>query len=361
MRIGIDARSYGLSTGTYARNLLRELQYIDDGNEYVVFLRPIDFDAFEPINTRFRKVRANFEAYTLGEQLGFLVLLLRERCDVVHFLMQQQPALYSGTKVTTFHDLTLLKYPIGTGLKSGLFRLLARPFFSWVLKSNDKIIAPTEFTKKELASFARVPGEKIAVTMEAADVTPSKAKKFELPFADFLLYVGNFYEYKNVKMLIESHRLLREKYPQLGLVLVGRLHAPGVQLQRWVADQGMEGVVFTGFIEDSERDWLYARSLAYVFPSKSEGFGLPGLEAMAMGAVVLSSNASCLPEVYGDGALYFDPDDAESLVDAVKKLVSDPVARKRLTERGRAVVDGYSWTRMTMQTRRIYDELRKSV
>ncbi len=95
----------------------------------------------------------------------------------------------------------------------------------------------------------------------------------------------------------------------------------------------------------------------YVFPSLSEGFGLPALEAMQHGAPVASSNATCLPEVYGDAAHYFDPLDVQDMVEKIQQIMDDSDLRKQLIKKGRHQAAKYSWQRMAEQTLEVYQSV----
>ncbi|MGS0038163.1 glycosyltransferase, partial [Escherichia coli] len=90
--------------------------------------------------------------------------------------------------------------------------------------------------------------------------------------ARFLLYVGNFYAYKNVRRLIEAHQRLLAEQPDLGLVLVGRLHRAAQPLIKEIEQSGVRNVTFTGYVTEGQRNWLYENCEAYIFPSLSEGF-----------------------------------------------------------------------------------------
>jgi len=107
-------------------------------------------------------------------------------------------------------------------------------------------------------------------------------------------------------------------------------------------------------VSEGELRWLYEHCAAYVFPSLSEGFGLPGLEAMQHGAPVVSSNATCLPEVYGDAAHYFDPLDVQAMADAINEVITDKDLRARLIAAGHTQAATYSWKRMAEQTLAVY-------
>jgi glycosyltransferase involved in cell wall biosynthesis len=108
-------------------------------------------------------------------------------------------------------------------------------------------------------------------------------------------------------------------------------------------------------VSEGELRWLYEHCAAYVFPSLSEGFGLPGLEAMVHGAPVVSSNATCLPEVYGDAAHYFDPLNVDDIARKITEVLDNQALRNNLIARGHAQAATYSWRRMAEQTLAVYE------
>jgi glycosyltransferase involved in cell wall biosynthesis len=118
-----------------------------------------------------------------------------------------------------------------------------------------------------------------------------------------------------------------------------------------------EGVVFTDYIPDAQLKWALSNTRAYIFPSLSEGFGLPGLEAMHYGAPLVSSNATCLPEVYGGAAHYFDPTDVNDMAAKIDEVLSDQELRKKLIEKGKIQVKKYSWARMAKETLEVYKKV----
>ncbi len=102
---------------------------------------------------------------------------------------------------------------------------------------------------------------------------------------------------------------------------------------------------------------LHSGATCFVFPSRYEGFGLPVLEAMACGAAVACSNTSSLPEVGGDAALYFAPEDIDGLAHALRRLISDPVLRQTLAQKGLEQARRFSWSRTATQTLEVYRSL----
>lgn len=141
------------------------------------------------------------------------------------------------------------------------------------------------------------------------------------------------------------------------MIFVGRPDRETQITQAHVAACGYRNVLFTGFLPDGQRDWLYRHAAAYVFPSLSEGFGLPGLEAMGHGTAVASSKATCLPEIYGQAAAYFDPESVPDMARAIARILDDDAYRESLIAKGHERLECYSWRRMAEETLEIYREV----
>lgn len=362
MHIAIDARIINSSTGRYVERLLHYLQKIDKTNQYTVLVTKKDEKFWKPTNKNFKIKVADFAQYSFAEQIGFKKLLDDLKPDLVHFCMPQQPVMYRGKRVTTFHDMTLVKVvmPDKNPVVYRAKQFVGNFVFRRVARMSSHIIVPTQFTKDELVAFSGIPDDKINITYEAADKTDGPLKKYDHSFKHYIMYVGQQADYKNIKRLGDAHQQLLAKYPGLGLILVGRKDKTATMNEKYFNDNNYKNILFTDFIPDSQRDWLYKNTDAYIFPSLMEGFGLPGLEAMTYGAPVVSSSATCLPEVYGKAANYFEPTDVDDIARAIDEVLSDKTRRDELIKLGYAQIKKYSWERMAKQTHAIYlDALNK--
>ncbi len=361
MHIAIDARIINSSTGRYIERLLTYLEKLDSPHEFSILVRSKDRDYYTPRNKNFKVVVADFADYTLsGEQLGYYWFLRRLNPDLVHFCMPQQPLLYSGKNVTTVHDLNLLKIKENEGMswpvlkfKQAVFRRLLRT----VTKRSAFVLTPTQFTKDDLLGFQPVPDERVIVTYEAADLV----SKIEEPIVryknkKFMIIVGRAEKYKNQKGAIEAHQLLLTTHPDLHLVIIGKRDKTSHELEEWTLQEGYRQIEFFGFASDQQLAWFYNHCAAYAFPSFMEGFGLHALEAMKHGAPVASSNATCLPEVLGDAALYFDPAKPYDMAQQIRRILDDKKLRRDLIKKGTAQAKKYSWKRMAEQTLAAYNQ-----
>ena len=362
-KIVIDARELRTSTGRYIERLLHYLPEIDDANEYVVLLKPKDISGWRTKSEHWQVVECGRDEFSFDEQIGFKRQLDGLQADLVHFGMVQQPVFYRGRVVTTIHDLTTVRFdnPAKNKLVFKLKQSIYKQVIRRAARKSVAVITPSEFVKTDVVQFTGISPAKITVTHEAADpIVASPAALPSLQNKQFIMYVGRPTPHKNLERLIEAFTLLRANHPALHLVLAGKTDANYRRTAALVEAKGTSNVIFTDFVSEGELRWLYEHCAAYVFPSLSEGFGLPGLEAMQHGAPVVSSNATCLPEVYGEAAHYFDPLSVQAMADAINEVITDKDRRARLIAAGYAQIATYSWRRLAEQTLAVYKNALKS-
>jgi len=355
--IVIDARQLYTSSGRYTEGLLRYLQQIDYEHRYTVLVTPKDAEVWQATNPLFTKVVCPTKEFTFAEQTTMLKQIKNLRPDLVFFPFVQQPIFYRGPVVTTIQDLTTLRFRNPT--KNWLIFTVKRWVYSWVNKramhKSRLLIAPTKFVRDDAVAFSHVPASKFTVTYESADPLPRSSSP--LPYLqkkDFIMYVGRPQPHKNLWRLIEAFQILQKTRPALLLVLVGKKDAAYDLIEARVKKEGIANIIFAGFVPDAGLRWVYEHCRAYVFASLSEGFGLPPLEAMLHGAPVVSSNASCIPEVLGDAPHYFDPLDVPDMARAIAEVLDDPALRTKLIQKGAKQVAKYSWKRMAEQTLNVF-------
>ena len=362
MKIIIDARMlFWTGIGRYTRALLDELQVLDTANEYLVLVRRADWALFEPSVANFKKVECSINPYTLSEQWALYLQLKALKPDLVHFTAPNAPLLYRGTRVVTVHDLTLLDYDTsrGSGFRKVL-RGLKRLPFRLVLANDARfataLITATDFVHDQLIERLGAPSKRVYTTLLAADPNiagPASIDRFG-QLGQYIFYIGNMYPYKNISSTISALGELKS-HPTLQLVIAGKRDSFSAQLEALAHQLGVgDRVKFIGYVSDGEMVSLYRTAALYVNPSLSEGFGLQGLEAMSHGAPVVAARASCLPEVYGDAAEYFDPYDALDQARAIALVLDDAVVRKRLSAAGTERVKTFSWKKMATETLAVY-------
>lgn len=359
-KIVIDARIIKTTTGRYIERLLHYLQHQDYQNEYVVLLR--NKKDWQPKSENFKTIAAPIEDFSFAEQIRLKKIIAGLKPDLVHFPMPQFPLLYRGKRVSTVHDLTMLNFkhrhwnPFTDGLKRAVFKLVLKR----AVTKADRVITPSRYVKKELVKNYKADPANIKVTYESADDLAAHPKEYRpLKGKKFIFYVGNMFPHKNIERLLQAFDLLHQTHPDIHLALVGKRKRFHDELEALVTHDGIKNVHFTGFMPDAQLAWMYANARAYVFPSLSEGFGLPGLEAMRHNCAVISSKATCLPEIYKDAAYYFNPTDVEDIAQAIGSVLDDANLRKQLILRGKKRVKLFSWDTMAQETLDIYREALK--
>ncbi len=376
MRIGIDARFFGIKQkglGRYTQKLVEKLEKVslEDGNQYFVFLKKENFAEYQPCNPNFHKVLADFQWYTFAEQIYFPWLLCKHNLDLVHFPHFNVPVFYCKKFIVTIHDLTLLHFPTvrNSTLHPIFYRLkfLAyRATIKLAIMRAQSIIAISQFTKSDIAKHYGVRAEKkTIVTYEACEdfcmmssgQDTGILQKYGI-LKPYLIYVGNAYPHKNLERLVLAFSEVLVEKKDLQLVLVGKDDYFYQRLREFILERKIEDVIFVYDVSDYELDILFHKSIANIFPSLYEGFGLPPLEAMSKGVPVVSSDHPCMREVLGDSAYFFDGENVPAIAAAMKKIIEDENLRQELIKKGFQQVKKYSWEKMARETLAVYNNIR---
>lgn len=381
-RIGIDARFYGplgKGLGRYTQEIVDQVTALDSENEYVIFLSKNNFDEFIPQSNRVTKVLADIPWYGLAEQIQMPRIISKQKLDLIHFPHFNVPIFCSVPFVVTIHDLILTKFPTIRATTLGpliyfLKNIAYRLVIGIAVKRSQKIIAVSEYTKKDIIEQFGVQPDKVSMIYEGvADLHQSVDLRFTAKLkaeeilsgycilGPYLLYVGNAYPHKNLESLINVFIRLRKHHPFLKLVLVGRDDYFYHRLKLFAQEAGdnNQSIIFPGYVPDRDLQTLFEHAAVYVFPSKYEGFGLPPLEAMSRGCAVVSSTATCLPEVLGDAAGYFDPNNEEAMYQTIESVLVNPTVKNQLISRGKERIKLYSWFKAGQETLKIYQRVLK--
>ncbi len=371
MKIAIDARFLGpegTGIGKYTEKLLENLQILDSENEYKVLLRRNNFDLFKPKSKNFEKVLVSARWYGVKEQLLMPFILLKINPELVHFPHFNIPLLYPGKFVVTIHDIINSEYKGSSSTTRSLpIYYLKRVGYELSIRQavnrSKKIFVPSEFIKTKLIETFDSSDSKIKVTYESADdvflksssALEEKRKRILKSFGlekPFLLYVGAAYKHKNLENLFQSLNLITKK---ISLVIVSKKDIFTDRLLKKAKKAGVEDrLVVTGFVPNEDLAVLYKQAECLVFPSLSEGFGLPGIEAFASGCPVVCSDIPVLREIYADAAYYFDPKDPKNIASKLELIIKNSKLKIELREKGLEQVKKYSWRKMAQETLSVY-------
>jgi len=376
MHIAIDARFVGpeqTGLGRYTEELLHGLASLDSANKYSVLLSKPGMSYFRPAASNFRKVEADFTWYSMQEQLKMPALLKKLRPDLVHFCHFNVPLFYNKPFVVTIHDLIKDEFKgKESTTRSSLVYMLKhwayRRTVNHAIVKSRAVITISEASRQKILKRYPVKGKKIFITYEAADPRFAKyrslvvndseqaelKKKYGIKFP-FLLYVGNAYPYKNLNRLLAALKNVDRRYALVNPCARSVFYD---ELASQAAKLGLQDrVVLPGYVSDDDLAKLYRLATAYVFPSLSEGFGLPLLEAQMAGLPVVASSSPPLPEIGGRGALYFDPYDTRDMAEKINKVLTDEKIRAKLVVQGDLNLKRFNWEKTAQSTLAVYKKI----
>lgn len=257
------------------------------------------------------------------------------------------------TTVSTFYDLQVLAYPDFFPAGARAERL---SHFRQMLAKSSRIAAISRFSRQEAIRQGADPGRirEIPIRMaRSRRAVPMEKPPFDLASRRYVLYPANLWRHKNHELLLSAFAMARDQGLPLDVILVctGDGRDRLAPLRQLAADLGLSGsVLLTGFIQEHELEGLYQHSLAVVFPSLYEGFGMPVIEAMARGIPVACSNNTALGEVAGAAALLFHPGNPQQISDALLRLAQEPGLRERLIQRGLQQAEQYAQVAVMAET-----------
>ena len=301
----------------------------------------------------------------LWEQVELPRQLQRARIDVFHVTANRGlPYRHVCKYVLTCHDIIdrLPEYCDGEN-RRGAWRKRYADLAG--RHSADRYITVSEFSKQDICRFHGLPAERVTVIYNAAHsrfhekVAPERIaqarERYRLP-AQYFLFLGGFDKRKNVSAVVEAFAQLPADLPHL--VLAGEQKREYAAVASRIEARGLrERVCCPGTIADEDLAAIYQGALAFVHPSRYEGFGLQLVEAMASGVPVLASQTTSLPEILGGCGLLFDPEDSRSIAQQVERIAGDADLRTALAEQGRQRAKFFSWQKAAGETLQLYRSL----
>lgn len=265
-------------------------------------------------------------------------------------------AIKGKRMVTTFHDMNYSKFKecyTNTFTNNVNEKELLQ---KKSLERADKIIAISHHTKKDLVELWNVNPEKIVVIHHGVDKNKiSNIRTSRIIEEPYILYVGERYGFKNFARFLQSFALINEKFRDLKLICTGRAFSEGEKNQ--IASLHVMDKIVQIYANEQTMAQLYRDAEMFVYPTYSEGFGMPILEAMVYDCPVVVSNASCLPEVAGDACLYFDPFQVEDMAQKMELLLTSSNLRNELVTKGRIQLEKFSWEKSAQEHMEVYQSL----
>jgi glycosyltransferase involved in cell wall biosynthesis len=362
-RIGVDllVLSQFTDTGmiTYAEEILPRLFEAMPDCEWVLFLKePSQFrlDLSKYPNVTIKKSRWMVSSWA-WKIIGIIVDPFFERLDVLFIPVSRAPLIKTCKLIIFVHDVGFLTMP--EYLKAGTVRK-TRAAMRQSEQKADLLLTNSLFTRDEFCRWYKTPESKVKVTYLGVDeklfnlrAVPDKVRDQILERygvrRPYVLYLGVIQGRKNLVRLIEAQEIWHRQVGELQLVLAGKLGWNCNEIYEQAA-RFPEDVALTGRIRTEHLPILYGNAACYVLPSLYEGFGIPVIEAMACGVPTVLSNRSSLPEVGGDAAVYFNPEDPLAIAGAILKVVQSPDLRQKMITAGLDRAAEFTWTRIGENT-----------
>lgn len=353
----------------YIYNLITNLCNIDKENTYIVYVLK-DFEAYAkqilPASLRLKVIPwdssfINVICRSLFSQQFWYNEEKLEQFDIFHSPFFHAPKFKHAKVILTVHDLRLYRYPTTYTLPRFLYLYFA---VRNSIRRANHIISISQFTKNEIVDTCHVDPNKITIIHEAinrkdfsiesiipVDLAPETKLLEHIPF---ILSVGHIEPRKNYERLITAFISLKQRpnTEKLKLVIVGKKAHHFKHTMQLIETN--KDVIYLNFVSRSTLLWLYKNASLFAFPSFYEGFGFPPLEAACFGTISAVSNHSCIPEICGNAAIYFNPFDVKGMSNALYDGLYNEVVisqQKQLIEQN---LNRFSWKKNAEQTVNIY-------
>lgn len=369
MNIGIEitkAHHKDGGFGVYPRKLIKNLLGIDNENNYVVFTSKF-IDELNIFNNCRQILVPSSDGIANFLKLYFFFKKIIEKydIDILHLL-----SLYGiyGSPCLTISTVFDLRHLVVSELNERKFgKAIYKYWLPYLLKNSCHFIAISEETKMAMNKHLGISNDKITVTCLGHEIDlsiMSEEKKIDIP-ERYFLWVGMVTKRKNLEVLYRAFADFSKKYQRYKLVIAGKFLNSEVENNHKKMINNLyinNNVIFTGYISDFELYTLYKKSLAFVFPSIYEGFGIPIIEAMALGAPVITTiDGGATSEVAGDAALFFHRYDADDLAKKMEQIVSDESIRELLISKGKKRSELFTWKKTAELTLDVYQKIKESM
>ncbi|ALL05822.1 hypothetical protein AQ505_10155 [Pedobacter sp. PACM 27299] len=371
LRIGIEVqrifreKKHGMEV--VALELIREIQKIDQHNEYILYARK-DVDEkclSETANFKIKSLPAS--SYFTWEQFTLPAEVKKDNLDFLHSTCNTSALRLPVPMMLTLHDIIYLEKTDFKGTAYQNFGNLYRRFVVPKIVDKSKlIITVSNFERNVILNKLNLPEQKVKVIYNAVspkfntNYTPERLTEFreahQLPL-DFILFLGNTAPKKNTVNVIKAYAAYKAEVPDgLPMVILDYDKNLVFELLAKLGQQHLEkDFLFPGYIASEEMPLLYNISRLFLYPSLRESFGLPLLEAMACGVPVITANTSSMPEVAADAALFVDPLDYHQIKDQMIKILNDSELAVQLKEKGLKRAAEFTWKAAATQLLALYN------
>jgi len=366
LHIVIDARLYGpkhTGIGRYTKNLLIAISNLKNFSHFnftIIIYPELLQDVRRDLGDKFNIVTTDIRHYTLAEQFKLPALVKSLNPDLVHFTNSYKPFLYLGKSIVTIHDL-IRHFSKGADTTTKQPLLYWPKYLGYLAITHYTIrtchlIVPSNYWRNYIIHKFNIEPTLITTTHEAIDPNFLASDNIILKPKNYVIYTGNLYPHKNIDVILKALKLL----PDIKLKIISARSVFTKRIEILIQKYHIQTQVETlGYVKDKDFQKIYRQALCLIHPAFIEGFSLTGLEAMALNCPVISSNTSCLPEIYHDSVLYFDPNNESELARQVVQLTTHPDLRLNLINKGQKLITQYSWSKTATETFKVYEQCLK--
>ncbi len=289
------------------------------------------------------------------EQFTFPRLARKWKCALAHHPITTCPSWQNGVKsVVTLHDLNFYRHP---EWYSRSFRLVYRLCAIPGMRRAAKVVTISDYVHRQAVECLGLSPERVARIYNGVKPSPALPETSS-GTPPYMLAVGSLQPHKNLPRLIRAYQQLRAKNPMLELHIVGRPQPRFTEMPELTGLLTSPGVKLLGYLSEADLAAAYAHAQVFCYPSLEEGFGLPLLEAMQAGTLVVTSSVSCLPEIAGPASLCIDPLDESAIASAVEFMLElTPAERFKRIEAGRFWAARFTWQNAAREYLRLYDDI----
>lgn len=313
-----------------------------------------------PKNILHHEVAKEINARIIGRHIGYIW----EQWDLPLYLKSVgkplllnfgniAPLLYRN-QITTIHDIMFYNYN-GYSFKKIVwaYRLLVPQ----VVRRSIHILTVSEYSKNEICNKFHLSLSDVSVIYSSYNKKMSKIINCDsLRIQHYFFTLSSCTETKNLILLLQAFTLLAYEYPDIKLYIAGKVSEKQFLERGWGKYLQNSNIVLLGRVSDEELIKYYSNAIAFVFPSLSEGFGLPPMEAQGCGCPAILSNATCLPEIYKNSVLYCDPHDEKDLSDKMKMVIEDKTLAEMLVNKGFENMHYFSWEKNAYKLSKIIEQ-----
>lgn len=331
---------------------LREIQRTDTENEYIVIVAPGEDSCLQD-SERMRIVELKCPTYPLWEQVALPRLLRKLKPDLLHCTSNTAPIYCPVPLLLTLHDIIYMERK-HSGSKSWYQRLgwhYRRLVVPRIIPHCCHIITVSATERTRIQAYFHLDDARISVLHNGyneryslSNAHPDIVRKY-VPEGGYLFFMGNTEPRKNTHRVLKAYHLYRQQSSSPLRLLISGLKEE--ELHQFLEEVSLkelrEYLVCPGYLPGQDMPALYCGASVFLFPSLSEGFGIPIIEAMACGTPVITSNLSAMPEVAGKGALLVDPYDEHAIANQILELEKNAVLRKEQQEYGLQRAKQFSW------------------